>query len=95
MKLKFYFIAFLLLFFIGCEDGQQTVSSEGTIRYLSLEGGFFGIITDNNDNYLPENLDSTFKKDSLRIMFEGYVTDKPTTVQWGRTIFITKVKRLQ
>lgn len=95
MKSKLYLIAFLFLFFVGCEDDQQIVSDEGTIRYLSLEGGFYGIITNNNDYYLPENLDSTFQKDSLRIMFEGFVTDKPTFIQWGRTIFITKIKRLQ
>jgi hypothetical protein len=95
MKLKFYLVALLLLFFIGCEDDQQNVSSEGTIRYLSLEGGFYGIITDTNENYLPENLSSTFQKDSLRIMFEGYITDKPTIQQWGRTIVITKIKSLQ
>lgn len=94
MKSKLYLIALLFLFLVGCEDDLQTVSNAGTIRYLSLEGGFYGIITDTNENYLPENLSSTFKTDSLRIMFEGYVTDKPTTVQWGRTIFITKIKRL-
>ncbi len=95
MKSKFYFIAFLLLFFWGCEDNQQTVSSQGTIVHMSLEGGFYGIITDTYENFLPENLNSTFQRDSLRIMFEGYVTDKPTTVQWGRTIVITKIKILQ
>ncbi|GJQ42700.1 MAG: hypothetical protein HND39_13855 [Ignavibacteriota bacterium] len=95
MKSKFYFIAFLLLFFIGCEDEQQTVSGEGTISYFSLEGGFYGIITDSNEHFLPENLNPNFQKDSLRILFEGYITDKMTIQQWGRTIVITKIKSLQ
>ena len=91
MKIKFYFIVFLILFLFGCNEDNETVSASGMISYINIEGGFYGIITDAGDNFLPENLTSDFRKDRLRVLFEGIITDRPTTVQWGRTITLTKI----
>jgi len=62
---------------------------------MELEGGFYGIITVGGEHFLPENLSVEYQKDSLKISFEGIITDQPTTVMWGRTIKLTKVVRLQ
>ncbi len=52
-------------------------------------------MTDNDNHFLPENLDFEFQKDSLRVHFEGFITDKVTTTQWGRTIVITNILKIQ
>jgi hypothetical protein len=78
----------------GCEKEDQA-SSLGVIRYMSIEGGFYGIVSDAGDHFLPENLSAEFQKDGLRISFRGVITDKPTVQQWGRTITLTKIERIQ
>ena len=44
------------------EDGEL-----GTVRYLELEGGFYGIVIDSGAKYLPLNLDEAFQQDSMRV----------------------------
>jgi len=83
----------LLLF--GCIEENDTTSASGIVLYTDIEGGIYGIVTDSGEHYLPENLSSEFKKDSLRISFEGIITDRPTSAMWGRTITLTKVVPIQ
>ena len=64
------------------------------ITYLSFEGGFFGIVTDDGDHYLPENLGQEYLEDGLRVAFEGFETYKATTRMWGRTIYLTRIQRI-
>lgn len=80
---------------VGCDEGSENVATTGMITYLSMEGGFYGIITDNGDRYLPENLHTEFQRDSLRVYFEGVVTDRPSTQQWGRTIALSHIDKFQ
>jgi len=94
MKTKYVFIAFFLLFLLGCNEENDKVSDSGIVIYSDLEGGFYGIISDGGDHYLPENLTSDFQKDSLRILFEGVITNRLTTVMWGRTITLTNIERI-
>lgn len=54
MKIKSFLFIFILFFFINCND-EDAVRGTGMIRYIDLEGGFYGIIADNGKNYLPEN----------------------------------------
>jgi hypothetical protein len=81
---------------LGCfEDQPDPVSDDGTVVFLSFEGGFFGIVDDHGRHWDPSNLAEEFKTDSLRVRFEGIVTDLPTFHMWGRTIELTAVKRLK
>lgn len=95
--MKNIIIAILIsvLFLIGCAEDNNTKSSSGTVLHMSIESEFYGIVTESGEHYLPENLSTEFQKDSLRISFEGIITDRPTTVMWGRTIKLTKVVRIQ
>jgi len=80
----------------GCyEDRPERVSGTGTVVFLSFEGGFFGIVDDHGRRWDPSNLAEEFKADSLRVQFEGIVTDLPTFHMWGRTIELTSVNRLK
>ena len=94
MKTKFVFIVLFTLFLFGCNEENDKVSGSGIVIHMDLEGGFYGIITDGGDHFLPENLTSDFQKDSLRILFEGIITNRLTTTMWGRTITLTNIERI-
>lgn len=94
MKTKLVFVLVLMSFLFGCKEENDKTSGTGIVVHMKIEVGFYGIITDGGDHYKPDNLSSEFQKDSLRISFEGIITDQPTTVMWGRTITITKIERI-
>ncbi|WP_076538722.1 hypothetical protein [Shewanella sp. UCD-KL21] len=57
---------------------------QGTVRYFDLEGGFWGILTDDGQQILPSNLAKEHQKDGLRLSFSAAeVTDMMTIQQWG------------
>jgi len=85
----------VLLTVIGCQDDTETLSITGRITYLSFEGGFYGIVADDGNHYDPENLDIGYQENGLRVSFEGFETYKATTRMWGRTIYLTRIHRLQ
>jgi hypothetical protein len=75
-----------------------TVSGTGTIRFLSFEGGFHGIIGDDGKNYDPSNLGQEFRVDGLRVRFVlrimypfGGVTDSH---MWGALVSVINIERL-
>lgn len=68
----------------------------GTIKYYSMEGGFYGIVTDNGDSFLPMNLSKDYEQDGAKIKFSGAVIDDlMTTQQWGTPFKINDVVLLQ
>jgi heat shock protein HslJ len=69
-------------------------SSTGTVRFIALEGGFFGIITPAGDTYLPLNLPDDFKVDGLQVVFTAReAPEAVTTGQWGTPIRIDSIAR--
>ena len=88
--LKILFVV-VIFFLLSCEEEKGTVSDKGKIIHFDLEGGFYGIVADQGDHFLPENLSPDYQHDSLRIYFEGIITDRPTVQQWGRTIMLKKI----
>jgi hypothetical protein len=95
MKTMMVLLSVLVFVATSCTDDGNRISATGRVAYMSFEGGFYGLITDTGDHYLPENLASEFQKDSLRIYFEGTITDRPTTQQWGRTITLRRIERIR
>ncbi|MCX8094738.1 MAG: hypothetical protein N3D74_00905 [Caldisericia bacterium] len=73
------------------ENGE--IIMKGTIKYIDLEGGFYGIVGDNGKNYLPINLSQEFKINGLRVKFEGKIrNDVMTIYMWGTPIEIIKIE---
>ncbi|GIV57848.1 MAG: hypothetical protein D6746_05785 [Bacteroidetes bacterium] len=64
----------------------------GTIHYVDLEGGFYGLVADDGTRYLPLNLDASFRKDGLRVRFEAVPEDVLTLQQWGRPVRLTAIE---
>lgn len=67
----------------GCfarEGGLAT----GMITYVDLEGGFYGIVDEAGNRYLPVNLPPEFKEDELRVSFRAVpVRDQMGVQMWG------------
>ncbi len=71
---------------------SRVVSGEGTVRFIDLDGGFYGIVTTTGEQYRPDNLPAAMKHEGLRIRFEGVVRDSaPDTLTWGRTLSLTGI----
>lgn len=63
----------------------EAVMLQGTVRYLHLEGGFWGIVTDNGQHILPKNLPLEYRKDGIRLRFSAQeITGAMTIQQWGK-----------
>ena len=81
----------------ACGDGDA-VEGTGTIRYLDVEGGFYGIVADDGSNYDPVNLSSDFagfQEDRLRVTFEGRIRDDLDSIHmWGTIIELMAVEKL-
>ncbi len=73
-------------------DGRP-VSANGTVTYVDLEGGFYGIVADGGDRFLPLNLPDHLAADGLFVRFEGDSrTDVVTFQQWGTPLQISKIE---
>ncbi len=70
---------------------RATVSLEGTVVYVDLEGGFYGIRGDDERDYLPLELEERFRQDGLRVRFEARKESVMTAQQWGIPIRIVSI----
>jgi len=67
----------------------------GTVHHVDLEGGFYGIVTDDGQHLDPVNLPKEFQKDGLRL--EARVVplrDRVSAHMWGTPVRIIEFKRL-
>ncbi|MBM4160711.1 MAG: hypothetical protein FJ217_06400 [Ignavibacteria bacterium] len=95
-------IVALVLFAVGCtalgsciNEDEDTVKLTGTVIYVSLEGGFYGIRGDDGKNYDPVNLSEEFRKEGLRIRFEARELKGQVSVHmWGVLIEIVSIQKL-
>lgn len=66
---------------------------QAKVKYMSFEGGFYGLITHNGDKYLPLNLDKTFQQDGAIVNIQGEVVNNMMTIQqWGKPFKISDIQ---
>jgi len=76
---------------VGC--GRGTVSGTGTVKYVDLEGGFYGIVGDDSQQYEPMNLDQTYQKDGLLVHFQARIRQDIASIHmWGTIVEITSIE---
>lgn len=97
---------FLLFFFQCCESPfsensgkvivlDDIIEGTGTIKYLDFEGGFYGIIADNDKHYDPINLPKEFEVNGLRVYFKAKIRkDLGSYHLWGAVIELIYIKKL-
>lgn len=72
---------------------MERVMMQGTVRFMNLEGGFYGIITKDGRRLLPMNLKKELRQDGAVIEFSGdIVKDVMTIQQWGTPFKIEGIK---
>ncbi len=67
----------------------------GTVRYLEIEGGFYGLVADDGTKYNPINLPAEYKKNGLRVKFA--VREKKGVVSfrmWGKIVEVVKIQKI-
>jgi hypothetical protein len=75
--------------------GQEARTVMGTVQHIEVEGGFYGIVTNDGQKLDPVNLPKDFQQDGVRI--EVRVVPLPGRVsihQWGELVRILEIERL-
>jgi len=76
-------------------ENKSEINGTGIIKFNSIEGGFYGIVGDNGENYDPINLGKEFQVDGLRVRFEAKKRDDLTSFHmWGTLIEIINIERI-
>ncbi|MDR3589624.1 MAG: hypothetical protein P4N41_08190 [Negativicutes bacterium] len=87
--------AFCLVPLIASAAVPQSVNFAGTVRYVALEGGFWGIVSAEGAHYQPINLEPDFKQDGLAVRVAATPVIRPSIHMWGTTIEITSITKLE
>ena len=67
----------------------------GTIQYIGVEGGFYGIVADNGEKYDPIKLPKEYQKDGLRVRFQVREKKKMMSFHmWGKIVEVVKIEKL-
>jgi hypothetical protein len=90
-------ILFLLVGINGCQ-AHPIISGRGTVNYISLAGGFWGIISaksHNGTNYFePIFMPFRFRHDGLHIWFIALLLPYQPNIQgWGDPVLIIRIIR--
>ncbi|NSW75831.1 MAG: hypothetical protein HPY68_03485 [Candidatus Atribacteria bacterium] len=87
-----------LVTFSGCtplETGQPFLDVTGTVHFVELEGGFFGIVADDGTQYEPMNLPEEYHQNGLRVHLLARTRDDYASIfMWGTIIEIVGIEVL-
>ena len=71
---------------------NELIYGTGTIIYLKIEGGFYGILSDDDQHYDPINLPLEYQKEGLRISFIAKErSDLLSFHMWGKIIELISI----
>ena len=63
---------------------EEEASFEVTVQFLNLEGGFYGLVTEDGRKLLPMNLEPEHRKAGLKLVVKGQELKGVRTIQqWG------------
>ena len=76
----------------SCFDEDETVTLEGIVQFVEVEGGCWRIAGDDGASYEPINLSEEFQEDGLRVRFRAkYRTDLVSRCMVGRLVEILSI----
>ena len=97
MKIRFVVIPLWFLIFFSCTDQgtEPATFQSGTVQFVEVEGGSWGIFADNGEHYRVPNLSPQFQKVGLRVEFFGIPNDNPSIYMWGRGIDLFWIRAIK
>ena len=79
---------------VACGLFDDTFEINGTVRFIDIEGGCWIIRAEDGQNFLPHNLTSEFRRDSLRVRASVEVRrDLLSVCQIGQIVDIVSIER--
>ena len=97
----FILILSLLLFGFSTQNtsnndsDNELIEETGTVVYLSFEGGFYGILSDEGERYDPINLPLEYQKAGLRVRFTAKErNDLDSSHMWGSIMELINIYTL-
>ncbi|MBI4101636.1 MAG: hypothetical protein HY443_01580 [Candidatus Nealsonbacteria bacterium] len=76
------------------EASVPAISGIGTVRFVDLERGFYGIEGDDGKKYDPINLAPEFQQNGLRVEISAKERKDVASIHmWGTIVEIVKIKR--
>jgi hypothetical protein len=63
------------------------------VTFQSIEGGFYGIISDDDKKYDPVNLSDEFKETDLKVNVVATIDNSQSIHMWGTLIKIYSIKK--
>lgn len=95
--MKIFTLAILLgitLLNASCNISSEYIEIEGTIRYIDLEAGFWGITAGDGRNFDPLNLPEEYKKDGLKVVVKLQPKDELAGLHmWGQIVEIKEIRK--
>lgn len=79
----------------GVEGAQDVISFKGRVVYLSLEGGFWGIISDGGQRYDPLVLPEQFQIEGLRVAGKVRRRNVAHFHMWGTIVELVELKTVE
>jgi hypothetical protein len=93
MKLLYPFLLIISLFCASCSTSSEYIEAQGTITYVGLEGGFWGILASDGRKFDPVNLPDKFKKDGLIVRVKLRPRDELAgTHMWGQMVEVIEIR---
>jgi hypothetical protein len=75
--------------------GADIVEGQGTVIFVGIEGGFYGITTGKDGHWDPINLPSGFEQDGLKVKFRAKLrNDLLSFHMWGRIIELISIEKI-
>lgn len=79
----------------GPEAENGEIAGNGTIHYVDLEGGFYGLTAETGARYYPLDLPDDMMRDGLRVRFRIRVQpDVMTITMWGTPVEVLEMSPL-
>jgi hypothetical protein len=76
------------------DDQPMFIRAQGTVVWVELEGGFWGIEATNGHEYEPINLPEPFQVNGLKVAFSGQLLDWGSAHMWGKVLEVHEISKI-
>jgi len=81
-----------MLTFSSVYADDKSLTFQGEVVLVEIEGGFYGIVDQNGQKYLPSNLPDVLKQNGLKVRGTAQLkSGKLGFKQWGKMIDIIEI----